>query len=437
MEKRIVAYMEEHQMTVCGDRVRVALSGGADSVSLLLLLNNVKDILKIRLSAVHVHHGLRAESDEEEAFVRKLCETRGIDLDCHRVDVRGFAANEKCGIEEAARILRYRIFDSYADAGEKIAVAHNMGDQAETVLFHLFRGTDLTGLAGIAPVRGPYIRPLLFAKKEELLSYLEKEKVSYVTDESNFDVAYARNRIRNRILPEAEEISEKAVFHIAQAAGALAEACAYLEEDIRRTYETLVERSDGQIRIKKEELNALPVYPAGRIVYEMIAAAGGKRKDISRVHVEAVCSLAKGNSGRKASLPNGLIAQSDQVYLRILKEGGKEKPHLGRIKVRSFPYEAGMGIVHDENRKWFDADRVEGELLLRTREEGDYFYVAPGCKQKLQDYFVNAKIPLPERETIPLLSDGKHIVWILGYRISALCRISDETKRVLEVTYEG
>ncbi len=437
MQKRVLEYMKEHHMTAQNDTVRVALSGGADSVCLLKILSDHRETLGITLKAVHVHHGLRAESDAEQEFVTDLCKTLEIPVDCEKVDVTGLCKAEGLGTEEAARRLRYEIFEKYATNGEKVALAHHENDQAETVLFHLFRGSGVTGLAGMAPVRDSYIRPLLCVSRAEIEAYLEKEGLSHVTDESNFDTAYARNRIRHDILPTAEEMVPGATTHIATSAAFVREADGFLRSAVKKAFTESVETGDGYCRIDKKKLLSYDPYLTSMLIYEMIAAAGGKKKDISRVHVEDVRSLSRRESGHRIDLIYDLEAVAEQEDLWIRTKGREKEKPLPKITMRVFAYEAGMEIPTGESVKWFDFDKIKETPCLRHRKEGDYLYCAPGQKQKLQDYFVNAKIPLLMRDEIALLAEGSHILWVTGYRISAYYKITEETRQVLEVCYDG
>ena len=254
MQKQTEIYMKQNHMTGSGDGVLVGLSGGADSVGLLLVLWKLRETFQISLRALHVHHGLRgAEADRDAAFSRMLCERLEVPFYEFRIDAAKEALDRKCSVEEAGRQARYRLYEETAlaweeemcpdltseNAGEKeaaaarvhIATAHHADDNAETVLFNLFRGSGLTGLSGIAPVRGRIIRPLLWAQRSEIQTWLRQQGQDWVEDSTNQESEYSRNWLRNELLPAVEErLNAQAVRHIDQAGRRIRQADAYLEE---------------------------------------------------------------------------------------------------------------------------------------------------------------------------------------------------------------
>lgn len=212
MQKQTEIYMKQNHMTRPGDGVLVGLSGGADSVGLLLVLWKLRETFQISLRALHVHHGLRgAEADRDAAFSRMLCERLEIPFYEFRIDAAKEALDRKCSVEEAGRLARYRLYEETARAWEEeirrvhIATAHHADDNAETVLFNLFRGSGLTGLSGIAPVRGRIIRPLLWAQRSEIQTWLRQQGQDWVEDSTNQESEYSRNWLRNELLPAVEE----------------------------------------------------------------------------------------------------------------------------------------------------------------------------------------------------------------------------------------
>ena len=227
-EQKVKTYVEKFHMIEPGDTIVLGISGGADSVCLLKILSKWKESWGISLKAVHVHHQLRGkEADDDEAFVRRLCEGEGIVCQVFHEDVQGIANREKKGLEEAGRLARYRCFTKVCEevGGGKIALAHHQDDLAETMLHHLVRGTGIAGLCSLKPVSGNRIRPLLCLGKEEILAYLEEAGQSWRTDSSNLEDDYTRNRIRHHVLEELKtEVNPQAVRHMAQLSEELEEA---------------------------------------------------------------------------------------------------------------------------------------------------------------------------------------------------------------------
>ncbi|MBO4289626.1 MAG: tRNA lysidine(34) synthetase TilS [Lachnospiraceae bacterium] len=242
-----------------GDRITVGLSGGADSVCLLLLLLELKQKYGLTLKAVHVHHGLRgAEADEDEVFVRDLCERLGVPLAVRHADVKAQAERTGCSVEEAGRKLRYRALREEAEGG-KIATAHHSDDNCETILFNILRGTGFAGLAGIPQVNGDVIRPLLHVTREQIEDYLKEKGQPYRTDATNASPAYARNRIRNELLPWLErEINAGAREHLLNLGKRAAEAEALIGGLAKSFYEEQAVISEDAVELPLEALKEQP-----------------------------------------------------------------------------------------------------------------------------------------------------------------------------------
>ena len=231
MKDSVKKAVADYGMILKGDNIIVALSGGADSVSLLYTLNELKDELGFSLSACHVDHNLRgAESDRDRAFAKSLCEKLSVPVSVFSVDVKGTVKKHQ-SIEERARELRYEIFGRLAkENGAKIATAHNANDNAETVLLNLLRGTGLKGLCGIPPVRDYLIRPLIYTPRAAIEAFCRENHIEYVTDRTNFSTDYTRNKIRLDILPRLTEINPSLIDGIARMTGNLTEDSVFLEK---------------------------------------------------------------------------------------------------------------------------------------------------------------------------------------------------------------
>lgn len=462
MVQKVRDYIQQFHMISEKDQIVVGLSGGADSVCLFHILCSLKDELDFSLEAVHIHHGIRQESDEEADFVKKLCSRQHISCRIHKIDVPTYQKEQHIGMEEAARILRYQIFEEEIRSGKKIALAHHKNDQAETVLFHLFRGSGIRGLKGMVPVRDQYIRPILCLSRNEIENYLQKKGISFVTDQSNFDVTYSRNRIRHDILPVAEEICEGAIQHICNSAQNVNEAMDYLEDEIQKAYHSLVAEKNGCLTADKDRLFCMHPYLRSEIILKMLFILSGKQKDISKVHVDSIVRLMKGQSGREVHLIYGMKARVDQKELILLKEDDatahKESTNIkavsvskkdidnqdevllsfqGRtVRIRKLLYEKDRNIPKETYTKWFDYDRLNTSIEIRFRQSGDFFFCTSQAKKKVKDYMIDEKISVTIRDDIPMIADGNHILWIVGYRISEYYKISDNTKYILEITIE-
>lgn len=453
-------------MTRPGDGVLVGLSGGADSVGLLLVLWKLRETFQISLRALHVHHGLRgAEADRDAAFSRMLCERLEVPFYEFRIDAAKEALDRKCSVEEAGRQARYRLYEETAlawekemcpdltseNAGEKeaaaarvhIATAHHADDNAETVLFNLFRGSGLTGLSGIAPVRGRIIRPLLWAQRSEIQAWLLQQGQDWVEDSTNRESEYSRNWLRNELLPAVgKRLNAQAVRHIDQAGRRIRQADAYLEE----VAEEWLQKHAPDGRVDAGALAEQAEIVQGYIVRRLFLKSKMPLRDVTETHVQAVRELLHQGTGKSISLPHGFRAVNVYGFLEVrsLSHPGERKGGLlpgsqdeNLLQMHTFPCENGDEFPKNQYTKWFDYDRIKGTLSLRHRQPGDYLTLPSGGRKTLKSWMIDEKIPRQEREQIWLLAEEKHILWIVGHRISAYYKITEQTKTILEVEFNG
>lgn len=461
MLEKVRKFIEEFHMIEKNDHVIAGVSGGADSVCLLLLLSKLREELQFSLRVIHVEHGIRGgESRRDAAFTEALCKKTDVEYQCFSVDAVRMAEEEKCSLEEAARILRYEILQREAGKwNAKIAVAHHQEDDAETILFHLIRGSGLQGLCGIAPVRGSLIRPLLHVKKCEILDYLRQQDQEYCTDSSNADIAYSRNKIRLQVMPVLTEINGQAAAHMQKTADIIKEAVEFLGRQAEEAEISCTEKTEQGIRIRESEFMRQDPVIRKELLRRVFYRLTDRGKDIGTVHLEAVEDLFQKQTGRKIHLPYGLEGRRVYAGVELLsadETAGGEKPvfcfskevleQAGEEGIRCGPFRLRImentglleKIPQKTYTKWLNYDMIKSNLLARTRQEGDYFVCSEkGEQQKLKRYFVNEKIEAGERERIWLLAEGSHILWIVGYRISARYKINEDTKKILEVRFDG
>lgn len=453
MYRKILDYIRQNHLLVYGDRVITALSGGADSVCLLVILNELKEVLGIELKSVHVHHGIRgAEADRDCAYAKELSERLRVPFVCHYVDAVSYGREHNMSVEEAGRHLRYEIFEKerLSFGGTKIAVAHHGDDQAETILHHLFRGSGLKGLGGIRPLRGFIVRPLLCVRRNEILAYLEEKGICYCEDSTNALSDYARNRLRLEILPSIErEINTRAAENIIRAGSMAAQADAYLESQASGILKErgMWQKDENGVKtacgMKSAVLMAEAEIIRSYLIRAMIHEVSGSMKDMGCVHVESAAALLFGPSGRQADLPYSLCAQRIQEELWIKKKkkdwevDNTESFPLPELEFLVFPYEKGQEIPKNGYTKWFDYDKIKCTLTVRHRQTGDYITLSGGGRKSVKAYMIDEKIPREERERIPLVADGSHVLWIIGYRISEYYKITDDTHTVIQIQSDG
>ena len=459
MLRKVRETVERYQMVKPGESVIVAVSGGPDSVALLTALNDLAPEMGLTLVVAHVNHALRPEADGEADFVRHLAGTMGWPCESVRIDVGAFSRLLKTSLEDAARTARYDFFRRTAErrGATKIALGHHSGDQAETVLMNLIRGSGTDGLKGMLPVREDlYIRPLLFVSRGEILDDLKKRGLTFVLDQSNETDDFLRNRIRRRLLPTLREAFNPLID----------DGLCRLAEIIRQDddfMETLVDQHLATWRIRvSEETVALSVPDVAslhdalqnRIIKRILEGFCPEGKGIAFAHVTAVknifhsrhpaCSLnlpygvfVRREYGRVMISPHGasgVTAAPDYAY-PVSVPGEVMIPETGmrvRLSLRSEIPGAFRDGFMDSAMAWMDYGRIQPPLTVRNFRPGDRMQgLGMAGSKKLKDIFIDDKIPREERRRVPLLVDARSILWIGGRRLSHRVRISDQTKQIL------
>ena len=455
MFQRVSTFVEKWQMIQKEDKIVLGVSGGADSICLLFVLLELQKIYGFDMIAVHVHHGLRGDAaDRDVAFVKKVCEENDIQCEVFYEDVELIAKKRKQSIEEAGREVRRKIFEKVLDSfeGTKIALAHHKNDNVETLFMNLARGTGIQGLGGIHPIKGNTIRPLLCVERKEIEDYLEEKGISYCTDDTNNSDEYTRNRIRKHIISYMEEeINTKTVKHIDETMSYLREVQDFLAQESQKGKENHVQETDRGVLLQ-EGFVSLPKVLKSLIIKDAMATVAGKEKDLEATHVLAVSELFDKQVGRNIDLPYGMKAKRVYSGVEILRENiceqeiaeiflepsDIEKEILfGEtvIRYRIYTREEWDNIKHEKsNTKGFDYDIINDKVCVRTRRMGDYISLEKERgTQKLKSYFINEKIEQSVRNRVPLIADGNHILWIVGYRENPRYAVSENTKIVLNI----
>ncbi len=446
MQSKVWQTIEKYHMCPQGAHIVVGVSGGADSMALLHLLNGFAGEQGWSITAVHVHHGLRGEeADRDRNFVQEICQEWKIPCKVYYFDVSKEAKARGLGTEEAGRLLRYEAFEQERQGG-MIAVAHNKNDQGETVLMRLCRGAGVSGLTGIRPVREFIIRPLLFCTRKEIEEYCQDKGLSYCEDSTNRENNYTRNRIRNQVLPLLEEIYPKATEHIAQTAEIMTEEEEFLQEQARVLFIRALKKSDeNEIVLDAECLRSM--HPAmGKRVLAMAFDALEGKKDIGSVHYELLVGLLGQESGKSLYLPNHIIAELSYGAL-ILKKVREMSSHFSYplpLNQEIYVPEAKLFVgtclctkkrtqkSQDSCTKVFDYDKIGCALFCRTRQNGDRLAIKNGRK-KLKDFLIDEKIPREERDRLPLIATEDDVLWVVNQRVSAAYLPDENTKKFLTV----
>ena len=440
-------------------KVVVGVSGGADSVCLLFLLCEIisgnEKYSSLKLEVVHVNHMIRESAGDDAEFVKDLCkkfeERYDLKIGYHLAEVNVEALSKKLGLscEEAGRIVRYDAMRKVLSSDKGvIAVAHHADDRADTMLLNLFRGSGLKGLGGIRPVSGEIIRPLLGVTKNEIVEFLAEEDIPFVTDETNLTDEYTRNKIRHNIIEYANKnISSSIVKNMNSAANLLTRAEDFIEEcTLKAAIRCTVIKETGKVVLNLDVLKAEHDYIIDRVLYEALGYVAGKKKDISKVHIDTIRKLFNTGGTKEIDLPYAVSVKKEYSTLHFLKKDctdnkesiKKELNFENALSMRVLEDFSLSDIPKDAYTKWFDYDKISSVATLRTYKEGDYLTINKEMQKKsLKDYFINEKIPKDERHTILLLADGNHIMWVIGKRISEYYKVTINTKKVLEVHYVG
>lgn len=458
MIEKIEQYVRKHDMLKQEDKVIVGVSGGADSVCLLFVLLKLRDKIGFSIVVVHVNHEIREwDAKRDEDFVKEICDTYHLPFVLYRKKVELIAKNRKQSMEEAGREVRIEAFYEAMEQynGTKIALAHHMNDNAETLLMNLARGTKMKGLGGIRPVNGVVIRPLLCVKRAEVEQYLSDKEISYCTDSTNATDDYTRNRVRNHVIPFLEqEVNREAVSHINQLMEQAREVEAYLEGEVTKWYGLAVreEKKSHTCVIYEQPCLEMPPIFVSMVMKRAMIFLSEQEKDITAGHLESMLELLKKQTGRRLDLPYGIRAERCYEGIKLRSDTAIEpqaaicekiefaSPWMITLPFKQFVYhifeKPNETWKPDEKTytKWFDYDIIKSSLVIRTRKMGDYVTLdKKGNKQKLKQYFINEKIPREERDNILLIAEGSHILWIVGYRMNSAYQINEHTKNILKI----
>jgi len=451
--------VEKYRMLERGDTVIVGVSGGGDSVVLLHVLMLLRDEYDLSLVVAHLDHGIRGEESRREGdFVRDFAQGMSLPFETAVADVPTLAKKERITLQEAAREARYRYYEEVRQKhnGQKVATGQIADDQAETILMRVIRGAGLKGLKGIPPVRGGvYIRPLIEASRQEVERFAKSEGLSFVTDSSNIKDIYLRNKVRHDLIPHLERKYNPGIrVGLNRMAAILSREDDYLDRKTEEAMAGLIKGNGEEISLDIPKLLAFHEALRFRVLQKALARVlGGDLRSIKTVHLDGIFRLLAHRAPNKVvCLPQGIYAEKRYTELFIRR---------GRLPT-VFPFEymvdapgitileglgkklvtrierAKRGISTDVDSKvaHLDDDKLLHPLILRSLEEGDRF-VPLGMKghKKLNDFFIDSKVPKALRRRIPLLVSGGNIVWVVGYRISECCKLTETSKRVLRAEY--
>jgi tRNA(Ile)-lysidine synthase len=454
MINKIRQTIEKYNLLDKGDRVVVALSGGPDSTALLVILTQIAEEIGFNLIAAHINHGLRAEeSDEDEKYSRELSEKMGVAFVSHKIDKTG--VEKGVSPEDYYRRQRYSFLNKVAkeQRAKKIALGHNLQDQAETVLLNLLRGSGLEGLKGILPMRdGKFIRPLIEVSRREIISFLNAAGIQYRQDSSNESKQYLRNKIRGELIPYIKEkFNPKIEENLAQTAEILRNEDEFIRQYVLEAMESpYIQRQKNLISLNIAYINKLPQAIRLRFFKALLESLNPEKNGFSFIHIKSLENLAQmQESGKRISLPSDIAARRE--YDNLILERKKACPKRieyeytmkipGSINIQERNLTIRLQITNrdyidfgSENKVYIDLDKISLPLILRNRRDGDWFQpLGMKGRKKIKTLFIDRKIPRNERDVIMLIADQISVVWIEKMHLNDRVKIAKETKNVLEL----
>ncbi len=462
MKKKVLSYIIDNNLIKSGDKILVALSGGPDSLCLLNILKELREELDIEIGAAHLNHLLRGDDAfKDEEFVINTCKEMNVPCYVKRVDINKYSKEHRLSSELAGRNARYDFFDEILkkEGFNKIATAHNANDQAETIIFRMMRGTGLEGLGGIKVCReNKIIRPILCLTRKEVEKYIEEKKLNPRIDKTNFEKIYNRNKIRLDIIPYIQEnFNEDIVKTLNRMSLLMQKDNALIERLCIKAYNEYCKKdNDSKFFILKKELFGEDEAIITRVIRTALVEYSKSHYDFEMKHIYDILELSKKETGKSINLPKNIYVENIYGDIKIsskVKENIKmdkiefllDKKSIGENTIHFNNYEFVMSILKNKSNnlldlkennlvKYFDLDKIKGNILFRTRKNGDRITpLGMNGQKKLKDIFINMKVPQEDRELIPLICFDDNIGWIVGLKISDNFKVTNNSKNILKI----
>ncbi|HBG5344225.1 TPA: tRNA lysidine(34) synthetase TilS [Clostridioides difficile] len=455
---KVLSTINKHNLIQKGDKIVLGLSGGPDSVCLLHVLNRLKKDFNIEIYAAHLNHQIRGiEAQKDALYVSKLCEDMGIIFFVKSINVPKYCENEGLSLEEGARKLRYEMFYEIKDKikANKIAIGHNLNDQAETVMMRIMRGTGLKGLKGIDYIRDNcIIRPILDVERSEIEEYCEAYNLNPRIDKTNLENIYTRNKIRLDLLPYMKDnFNSNVIESIVRMSNSLKSDNDYIEKEAEAKFREVSNiKEKGFVEINLDDFVCLHDAIKVRVLRNSIKHILGDTNFVDQRHIEDIMSLEDNSKVNKMlTLPRNIfvyrkkdsiiltneeiVIEEIEFYYNVPSNGFikiKELKQIIETQVMSIDRYKSMKL--DNSSKGFDFNKVKGGIVIRSRRQGDKIKLAMGSK-KVKDLFIDLKIPREERCKIPIITDGEGIICVGDYKISENYKIDESTKEVLKINF--
>ena len=415
------------------ETVAVALSGGCDSMALLhYMLSNAKKV-HINVIALNVEHGIRGEESlSDTKFVKDYCEKLSVPLLSYSVDAIKKAEDDKLSLEQAARILRYECFYDAIERNkcDKIATAHHLDDNVESILFNLFRGTGVKGAIGIEEdFNGKIIRPFLGVEKAEIEKYVKENSIPFVTDSTNSCCDYTRNVLRLNVIPEIKKLFPKMQDSILRFTEILKEEDDYISLESKKMLNLLDDKAEISIPCHYALFSRATITALKHL---------GIQKDYEKVHIDDAFSLIEKKNGSSVNLPKGVVAIKEYDKIVFFKANHSEKTQIP-FSIGEFKFlDKTLKITEVKNPNlkdglFLDLAKIPNGAVIRTKNVGDTFTKFGGGTKSLGDYLTDKKIPQRERDLLPIITSGNEVLAIFGVAVSDKVKVDTTTKNILQI----
>ncbi len=465
LEQRVINFIQQHNLFSVGDKLVMAVSGGADSVCLLHILMQRRAELDIELHIAHLNHQLRdADSDSDAKYVSDLANKLDIPVTIERIDVAAYRDQKGGSLEEAAREIRYSFLAKVAKklGTTKVVTGHTRDDHIETVLMHLLRGAGTAGLCGLQSRsilqcgdksgQLELVRPLLDTTRQETSDYCQRYKLAPRSDSSNTSLSFLRNRVRLELLPILRDYNPSIDDALLRLAGIAGDDISFIEEQASLLWQELVTEDDEAIYLDMNKTVALPRAIQRQVFRRAVKQLRGNLKDIEADHIEAMMDFLSKPAGKKLCLPDGLTLSTEYGRLILAStqasicplpplEGVSNINIPGQTELSGWRIKADImqEMVGEDNglAASFDANKVGRKLIVRQRRPGDRFQpLGMSQTKKIQDFMVDSKIPGSWRDRVPLICSPIQILWVVGWRIDDRVKVTENTKDILRIKFE-
>ncbi len=468
LEERALSFIRENNLVKPGEVLLAGVSGGPDSTCLILILNELKDKLGIKLHVAHLNHGLRgAEAEADAQFVANLAAKLGLPVTIERQDVKAYERARQMSLEEAAREVRYTFFAELAlrIGATKVAVGHTLNDHTETVLMHLVRGSGTRGLTGLRPSnlwrsQGKsitVIRPLLEISREETEDYCRNCGLTPRTDTTNLSLSTLRNRLRLELLPLLRQYNPEIKEALSRTAKIASDDIALIDEKTSEVASEVAQKTGDAVILNREKLSKLPQALKRSLLRWAIEELIGDVREIELTHIEDIMDVLRKPAGKSINLPRGLTFTNEYGRHILSKDASALSPYPPlegefpikipgetvipgwRIKAELVSREKvkDTGITDDPSIAYLDADKVGMTLVVRSRRRGDRFQpLGMSEMKKVGEFMIDAKVSRQMRRGVPIVVSPSQTIWLVGLRIDERVKVSEKTKRILRLRFE-